>query len=82
MLLLDEPTSGMGIDDIPIMTQLISDLGRDHTVLLIEHNMDAIMSLSEEIVVMSNGRVIAVGAPEQIRNDATVRSVYLGEEAS
>ncbi|QEL63857.1 branched-chain amino acid ABC transporter ATP-binding protein [Oryzomicrobium terrae] len=82
ILLLDEPLAGVGQHEIESSTRLIKAVSAGRTVLLIEHNMDAIMSLSEEIVVMSNGRVIAVGAPEQIRNDATVRSVYLGEDAS
>ena len=51
------------------------------TVLLIEHNMDAVMSLSHEIVVMSNGSVIACGSPEDIRKNESVRSIYLGEDA-
>ena len=50
-------------------------------MLLIEHNMDAVMSLSHEIVVMSNGSVIACGAPEDIRRNEAVRSIYLGEDA-
>ena len=81
LLMLDEPTSGMGIDDIPIMTQLISDLGRDHTVLLIEHNMSIVMSISQRITVMSHGQILVEGTPEFVRADERVRSAYLGEAA-
>jgi branched-chain amino acid transport system ATP-binding protein len=81
LLMLDEPTSGMGIDDIPLMTQLISDLGRDHTVLLIEHNMSIVMSISERITVMSHGQILVEGTPEFVRADERVRRAYLGEAA-
>ncbi|MDD2131369.1 ABC transporter ATP-binding protein [Pseudomonas sp. 17391] len=81
LLMLDEPTSGMGIDDIPVMTDLISDLGRDHTVLLIEHNMSIVMSISQRITVMSHGQILVEGTPEQVRNDERVRTAYLGEAA-
>ena len=80
-IFLDEPTSGMGIDDIPIMTQLISDLGRDHTVLLIEHNMSIVMSISQRITVMSHGQILVEGTPEFVRADERVRTAYLGEAA-
>ena len=81
LLMLDEPTSGMGINDIPIMTQLISDLGRDHTVLLIEHNMSIVMSISQRITVMSQGQILVEGTPEFVRADERVRTAYLGEAA-
>lgn len=79
LLLLDEPTSGMGVDDIPIMTRLIGELGRDHTVLLIEHNMSIVMSISDTITVMNRGRILVEGAPETVRADERVRTAYLGE---
>lgn len=80
ILLLDEPLAGIGHHEIESATQLIQAASAGRTVLLIEHNMDVIMSLSEQIVVMSNGRVIAQGTPEQVKADPTVRSVYLGED--
>ncbi|GGB53810.1 ABC transporter ATP-binding protein [Tistrella bauzanensis] len=79
LLLLDEPTSGMGIDDIPVMTRLIGELGRDYTVMLIEHNMSIVMSISDVITVMHQGRVLVEGPPDLVRNDDRVRSAYLGE---
>lgn len=82
ILLLDEPLAGIGHHEIDSATRLICSAAEGRTVLLIEHNMDAVMSLSDEIVVMSNGRKIACGVPQVIRSDQTVRSVYLGEEAA
>ncbi|MBN2752824.1 MAG: ABC transporter ATP-binding protein [Rhodospirillaceae bacterium] len=81
MLLLDEPTSGMGIDDIPIMTNLISELGKDHTVMLIEHNMGIVMSISDTITVMSRGQILVEGKPDVVRADERVRTAYLGGAA-
>lgn len=81
MLLLDEPTSGMGVDDIPVMTRLIRELGQEHTIMLIEHNMSIVMSISEIVTVMHQGRVLVEGTPEDVRVDERVRTAYLGEAA-
>ena len=81
ILLLDEPLAGIGHHEIQAALALIRKAAQGRTVLLIEHNMDAVMSLSHEIVVMSNGSVIACGAPEDIRRNEAVRSIYLGEDA-
>jgi branched-chain amino acid transport system ATP-binding protein len=81
ILLLDEPLAGIGHHEIENATRLILAASAGRTVVLIEHNMDVIMQLSEHIVVMSNGRVIAQGTPDQVKADPTVRSVYLGEDA-
>lgn len=80
ILLLDEPLAGIGHHEIESAIRLIQAASAGRTVLLIEHNMDVIMSLSEQIVVMSNGRIIARGTPQQVKADTTVRSVYLGED--
>jgi branched-chain amino acid transport system ATP-binding protein len=80
ILLLDEPLAGIGHHEIEQATALIRKAAEGRTVLLIEHNMDVVMALSEQIVVMSNGAVIAAGTPQQVRNDPLVRSVYLGED--
>ena len=80
ILLLDEPLAGIGHHEIAAAMQLIKKIAEGRTVLLIEHNMDAVMSISKEIVVMSNGAIIASGSPEAIRKDAVVRSIYLGED--
>ena len=79
LLLLDEPTSGMGIDDIPAMTRLIKELSADHTILLIEHNMSIVMSISDTVSVMHQGCLLVEGPPDTVRNDPHVREAYLGE---
>ena len=80
ILLLDEPLAGIGHHEIPAALELIKHVSQGRTVLLIEHNMDAVMSLSHEIVVMSNGSIIAQGSPEAVKANETVRSIYLGED--
>lgn len=77
-IFLDEPTSGMGIDDLEDMKQLIQGLKQEHTVVLIEHNMNIVMDISDTITVMQQGRVLAEGLPHEIRNDERVRTAYLG----
>ena len=80
LLLLDEPTSGMGIDDIAEMKELISNLKHEgYAVLLIEHNMDIVMGISDTITVMQLGQVLVEGTPDRIRNDDRVRAAYLGK---
>ena len=80
LLLLDEPVAGMGIDESQRMVRLLRTLRRQHTMLLVEHDMDAVFALADRISVMVYGRVIASGAPETIRANAEVRRAYLGEE--
>jgi len=78
-IFLDEPTSGMGIDDLDDMKRLIQSLREEHTVVLIEHNMDIVMDISDTVTVMQQGRVLAEGLPHAIRSDERVRSAYLGD---
>jgi branched-chain amino acid transport system ATP-binding protein len=77
-IFLDEPTSGMGVDDLDGMKALIRGLAADHTVLLIEHNMNIVMDISDTVTVMQQGRVLVEGAPGAIRDDPRVRAAYLG----
>ena len=77
-IFLDEPTSGMGIDDLAGMKELIRSLRDDYTVVLIEHNMGIVMDISDTVTVMQQGRVLVEGRPDQIRGDERVRSAYLG----
>ncbi len=77
-IFLDEPTSGMGIDDLEDMKQLIRSLRDAHTVVLIEHNMNIVMDISDTVTVMQQGRVLAEGLPASIRADERVRTAYLG----
>ena len=81
LLLLDEPVAGMGIDESQRMVQLLRTLRGHHTIVLVEHDMDAVFALADRISVMVYGRVIATGTPEAIRANAEVRRAYLGEEA-
>ncbi|MGI9134734.1 MAG: ABC transporter ATP-binding protein [Rhodoferax sp.] len=77
-IFLDEPTSGMGIDDLEDMKHLIRSLRDEHTVVLIEHNMNIVMDISDTVTVMQQGRVLAEGLPDEIRANAAVRAAYLG----
>ncbi|HEU5196966.1 MAG TPA: ABC transporter ATP-binding protein [Methylomirabilota bacterium] len=82
LLLLDEPVAGMGIDESQRMVQLLRSLRGAHTMVLVEHDMDAVFALADRISVMVYGRVVATGAPEAIRANAEVRRAYLGEDAA
>src|SRR5437870_9215016 len=79
MLLLDEPMAGMGAEESARMVALLRELKREVTVLLIEHDMDAVFALADRISVLVYGRVIASGAPAVIRANPDVRRAYLGE---
>ncbi len=78
VLLLDEPLAGMGAEETERMLELLAQLRRDHAVLLVEHDMDAVFRIADRITVMVNGSVIASGAPQAIRDNAEVQSAYLG----
>ena len=78
VLLLDEPLAGMGAEESTRMVALIASLGREHAVLLIEHDMDAVFSIAHRLTVMVNGRVLASGDPATIRASAAVQEAYLG----
>jgi branched-chain amino acid transport system ATP-binding protein len=78
MLLLDEPMAGMGPEESTRMIALLRELKGEQTILLIEHDMDAVFRLADRITVLVDGRVIACGTPDQIRADLKVRQAYLG----
>jgi branched-chain amino acid transport system ATP-binding protein len=78
LLLLDEPTSGMSPDDSVKMVRLIRKIGKRLTIVLIEHNMNLVMSVSSTITVLHQGIVIASGNPSEIEKDNRVRDAYLG----
>ena len=81
VLLLDEPLAGMGAVEAERMIGLLRSLRKDHAILLVEHDMDAVFALADRLTVMVNGQVIASGAPATVRADAAVQAAYLGEEA-
>jgi len=80
MLLLDEPMAGLGIEESRAMSKLLASLKRQYTILLIEHDMDAVFSLADRISVLVGGRIVASGTADEIRNHPGVRVAYLGEE--
>ena len=81
LLLLDEPMAGMGNEESQRMIALLSSLKGGQTIILVEHDMDAVFRLADRISVLVYGRVIATGTPEEIRANAEVRAAYLGEDA-
>jgi branched-chain amino acid transport system ATP-binding protein len=80
LLLLDEPMAGMGPEESRRMIELIGRIRAQVTVLLVEHDMDAVFRLADRISVMVNGRLIATGAPAAIKANQEVRNAYLGDE--
>ena len=80
LVLLDEPMAGMGPEESRRMIDLIDRIRAEVTVLLVEHDMDAVFRLADRISVMVNGRLVATGLPEQIRMNEEVRRAYLGDE--
>jgi len=80
VLLLDEPTAGMSSDEVPGLLEIIHGIreGGNKTVVLVEHRMDVVMSISDVITVMHQGAILAEGSPEQIAADPQVQSAYLG----
>jgi branched-chain amino acid transport system ATP-binding protein len=80
LLLLDEPLAGMGPEESERMVQLVAGLARTCTILLVEHDMQAVFRLATRISVLVSGRIIASGAPDDVRRDSEVRRAYLGDE--
>jgi len=81
LLLLDEPMAGMGIEESSRMIGLLGTLKRRLTIVLVEHDMDAVFRLADRISVLVYGRIIASGTPEEIKGNSEVRRAYLGEDA-
>ena len=79
MLLLDEPTSGMSLEDVQRTIALVRQVRAGRTVLLVEHNMGVVAELAERVIVMQQGRVIADGPYEAVRRDPAVITAYLGQ---
>lgn len=80
VLLLDEPMAGMGAEESARMTELLHSLKGRYSILLVEHDMDAVFALADRITVLVYGQTVLTGTVEQVRNDPQVRAAYLGEE--
>ncbi|MFC4852414.1 ABC transporter ATP-binding protein [Actinophytocola glycyrrhizae] len=79
LLLLDEPTAGMGVEDVARTVELIRRVRADRTVVLVEHNMKVVGDLTDRVTVLQFGKVLAEGPYEEVRNDPRVITAYLGE---
>ena len=79
-LLLDEPMAGMSVQESGAVVDLLRSLKRKYTILLVEHDMNAVFALADRISVLVYGRLMVTGTPEEIKGNAEVRATYLGEE--
>jgi branched-chain amino acid transport system ATP-binding protein len=80
LILLDEPTAGMSHEEILDTIKLIQTISARKTVIMVEHNIDVVFSLSARVVVLNRGEVISDGTPEQIQRDESVKRAYLGKQ--
>jgi len=80
LLLLDEPMAGLGVTESARMVKLLAELRREVTIVLVEHDMEAVFALADRISVLVYGRVIASGAPADIRQNEEVKRAYLGDQ--
>ena len=80
VLLLDEPTAGMAVEEVPAILALLAQLKNTgkRTILLVEHKLDMVLSLSDALIVLANGRLLAAGEPQQILDNEAVQAAYLG----
>jgi branched-chain amino acid transport system ATP-binding protein len=79
LLLMDEPTAGMSPEETGVMMNLIRELSLERTVILVEHKMKLVMGLCQRLIVLHHGELLADGAPDEIRANAEVKRVYLGQ---
>ena len=79
LLLMDEPTAGMSPEETTVMMNLITELAAERTVILVEHKMKLVMGICQRLIVLHHGEFLAEGTPEDIRGNAEVRRVYLGQ---
>jgi branched-chain amino acid transport system ATP-binding protein len=84
VFMFDEPTAGMSVDEVPTVLELIDDIRQrgDATVLLVEHKMDVVRSLSDRIIVLHNGALVADGDPAEVIASPVVQEAYLGVEVA
>ncbi len=79
LLLLDEPTAGMSPEETRVMMDLILKLATERTVILVEHKMKLVLGISDRLLVLHHGELLAAGTPDEIRRNETVKRVYLGQ---
>jgi len=79
-LMLDEPTAGMSQEETREIVELLDEIKERYTILLVEHDMDVVMTIADRIMVLHHGQIIAEGSPDEIRQDENVREAYLGVE--
>jgi branched-chain amino acid transport system ATP-binding protein len=77
-MLLDEPTQGMGHEDVELVTQLIKKVSANRTVLMVEHNMSVVASIADTITVLARGATLAEGPYEQVAKNPAVIEAYMG----
>jgi branched-chain amino acid transport system ATP-binding protein len=80
VILLDEPMAGMSHEETEYTAKLIRDVTKGRALVIVEHDMDVVFSLSDRISVLVFGQIIATGTPDEIRNNASVKEAYLGED--
>ncbi len=80
LLLLDEPMAGLGVTESQRMVSLLKELRKELTIVLVEHDMEAVFALADRITVLVYGRLIASGKPDEIRNNEEVKRAYLGDQ--
>lgn len=78
LLLLDEPCAGMGSEDVVLMQDLLGDLAKDHTIVLIEHHVELVMAVSDVVTVLDHGQLLVEGDPRTVGSHPRVREAYLG----
>src|SRR5689334_20807414 len=79
VMLLDEPTAGMGVEDVDRTIALVRRIGAGRTVVFVDHNMHVVGSLADRVTVLQQGRILAEGSYDEVRNDERVVTAYLGE---
>ena len=79
ILLLDEPAAGLGIEETQNLIAILDHLKQDAAILLVEHDMDVVFSVADEVTVMVDGAIIATGSPDDIRSNQRAQQAYLGE---
>ncbi len=79
LLLMDEPTAGMSPQETVVMMDLITQLATERTIILVEHKMKLVMGLCKRLLVLHHGELLAEGTPDEIKNNAEVKRVYLGK---